>query len=157
MVPVKPTANPVDLRVPLGWRLYVGVFGAVWLALCGTFAVQAFRDGSATGVVVLFMLLFGETLVVRTLRARATTSGSTLTVRNVLSTRRLERDQIESVRVGRPSGNPAQLGQVLTVLDRSGGTTTIDASMRTAFTAAGKEALAEQREALEAWRRSRRA
>lgn len=149
-------ANPVDLRVPLGWRLYVGVFGLVWLALCATFAVQAVRGGQVTGVVVvLAVLLFGETLVLRTVRARATTSGSTLTVRNVLSTRRLERAQIESVRVGRPTGNPVPLGQVLTVLDRSGGTVTIEASMRTSFTAGGRQALEEQRAALEAWRRSR--
>ena len=43
----------------------------------------------------------------------------------------------------------------VTVLDRSGAVTTIDASMRITFTAGGKRALEEQREALEAWRRSR--
>lgn len=147
--------KPVLIRVPFGWRAYVGLFGLVWLALCATFAVQAFRGGSATGIVPLVMLVFGEVLVVRTLTARATASGSTLVVRNVLSTRTLERAQVDSVRVGKPSGNPLALGQVLSVLDRSGGIVTIDASTRTAFTDRGKATLAEQRDALEQWLRGR--
>ncbi len=156
MSPVTSSPHPVHLRVPLGWRLYLGLFGVVWLALLSTFAVQAVRGGQPGGVaVIVVMFLVGEALVLRSVRARATTSGSTLTVHNVLSTRQLERAQVESVRVGRPTGNPARLGQVLTVLDRSGGLVTIDASMRTTFTAGGRQALEEQREALEAWRRSR--
>lgn len=147
--------NPVQIRVPLGWRAYVAVFGLVWLALCATFAVQAFRAGDATGVVPVVMAVFGEVLVVRTLTARASASGGTLVVRNVLSTRTLERAQVDSIRVGKPAGNPLALGQVLSVLDRSGGIVTIDASTRTAFTDRGRAALAVQREQLETWVRGR--
>jgi len=147
--------KPVDIRVPLGWRVYVSVFGLVWLALCGSFAVGAFSRGSATGIVPVIMLAFGGTLVVRTLTARASSDGKTLKVRNVLSTRTLERAQVDSVRVGRPTGNPIALGQVITVLDRQGGFVTIDASMRTAFTARGKDALATQQAELERWIRGR--
>jgi len=147
--------KPVQIRVPLGWRVYVSAFGVVWLALCGSFAVQAFRAGDLTGIVPLVMLAFGGTLVVRTFTARATTSGSALVVRNVLSTRTLERAQVDSIRVGKPSGNPFAFGQVLSVLDKQGGIVTIDASTRTAFTDRGKATLAEQREALEKWLRGR--
>ncbi|MGI4895247.1 MAG: hypothetical protein ACRYF3_09060 [Janthinobacterium lividum] len=146
----------VDLRVPIGWRVYVAVFGVAWIALCIVFGLLAWRSQPGSIVVVVIMAVFGEVICVRTWRARAFTDGDVLVVRNVLSSRRLDRAALRSVQVGRPTGNPAQLGRIVSVLDRSGGVHTIDASMRTAFTPAGRQALAEQRDALEAWRQGPR-
>lgn len=140
----------VSIRPPVLIRVYVGVFLVVWIGTV-VWTTMIRHHGSSAAVGVVFVA-FGATLGWRLLRlgVQSQADGS-LTIRNNVGGRRLDRGQVEEFRVGSNGG--ARIGQRgIQVLLRDGTTYGLDVC-RTPF-GFGTRRLSNQVDQLDAWLRN---
>ncbi len=148
--------DDLDVRAPRWARVYICCFAALWLGLLASFAVRGLREGDAGALITVPMAAVGVFLFTRFFRLRARTQGEELLVRNTMRTRRIRRADVEDVRTGTPQGGPLSIGEAVLVLVRDGSIVSVEATMRTGWTATGRRQLAESRERLLAWARTDR-
>ncbi|WP_345711900.1 PH domain-containing protein [Kineococcus glutinatus] len=144
------------MRAPRWTRIYICLFAVVWLGLLGSFAVQGLREADPGALITVPMAALGIFLFSGLFLLRTRTEAGELVVRNVMRTRRIRREDVEDVRTGKPQGGPLTVGEAVLVLVRDGSMVSLEATMRTGWTARGRQELIDSRERLLAWTRTTR-
>jgi hypothetical protein len=93
--------DEIDFRWSRGARIGYIAFFAAWCAFLVVFFLNSRGDGVMFSLVPGFMLVFGLSSFVRTLRLSVRTRGDELVVRNTLRTHRLARADIDRFSIGR--------------------------------------------------------
>lgn len=117
---------PVVIRQPLLIRIYIAVFGVVWLSFVGTFAIASL---SFVAIVPFAMFAFGAVFITRMFRVAVVADDNGILVRNNFRTRRYAWSEVEGFRAG-PSARGLPFVKAIYVLLRDHSVLELDVTVR---------------------------
>jgi hypothetical protein len=126
------------MRLPLALRIYGIAFGVVWCGVLAAGTVSGAVAGSLGALVPLAMLIVGGTFLVRMNLQSVRINGSTVIVRNILSTRRIDRADVEGVRLGRAHW-PQAIGTAVILLTTDNRLVCIDVTHHSGILLGGRQ------------------
>ena len=141
-------ANSIDIPQALWLRLYTACFGLLWAAAMIAFWINVRTIGEA--LVALFMTGYGLFVCLRVYTAFVRTDGNQLIVRNYLSTKVFEKQNIDSFSVGNPQLS-TPWGRTIFVRLKSNKIFPLHVTLRTGVGRRSKKRQAERLAAMQAW------
>ncbi|MFN8022874.1 MAG: PH domain-containing protein [Acidimicrobiales bacterium] len=113
--------EPIVIRPPLVSRVYVSLFGVLWLAIAVFTLVSALDHGTLPGAAIsLGLLAAGGFVILSNITLRVVADGDELRVRNLFRDERYARSQIERFVEHHTPAMPKSMGGMIAVVLRDG-------------------------------------